>query len=232
MGKVTCVAPHVNWFGATYQGLVYWDNHSPPFPGGDDDYNILLKREDRAGSTTAKDNRDSILLEFDSDETIDHFTTPWWSRFHTAVDDSDASARKMIDGRVAIVTGLVGLDCEHECHSELHPVWSLAMNVQPSADDDLWAFFARNWGNQGFCGTSQHFIDLPNNQYTFRLPWRPGATSVRITSQSFRAYHTKKPLPSVRAVPGQGVFVTFSLDEPRGDGSMWDGELHLQWGGV
>src|SRR5262249_49496200 len=133
----------------------------------DDDYNIRLVRGDRAGYTAA--NPDHILCEFDSDETIDHFRTPWWERFHRAVDDSNARARQMIDGSFAIVTGLVGLDCEHTCGNELHPVRALAMNVQPSIDDDLWAIFVRNWGNEGFCGTSQHFIYFPNNLYTVRL---------------------------------------------------------------
>src|SRR5262249_40245419 len=139
--------PHINWFGATYEGKVYWQDHS-----SDDDYNIKLTREDRAGYTTA--HADHILCEFDSDETIDHFSTPWWSRFHRAVDEGDARARQMMDGSFAIVTGLAGLDCEHGCWSELHPVWALAMNVQPSLEDDLWAIFVRNWGNEGFCGTS------------------------------------------------------------------------------
>jgi hypothetical protein len=131
-------------------------------------------------------------------------------------------------GAFAIVTGLVGLDCEHDCGSELHPVWALAMNVQPSADDDLWVFFVRNWGNEGFCGTDHHFVDFPNNRYTFRLPWKSGKKSVDFTPQ-FHAYHIQGPQPSIMPVPGQGVFVTFTLDAPREDGSMWDGELHLQW---
>ncbi|HVS81027.1 MAG TPA: hypothetical protein VHE60_04775 [Pyrinomonadaceae bacterium] len=244
-GTVVCVAPHVNWFPATYQGILSWSNHSCPLPCGDDDYNAFLQRDDRAGYTTA--NPDNLLLEFDSDETVDHFKTPWWASFHTAVDLDGCSGETsipgcpkpkfgsrghaMIDGKFAIVTGLIGLDCEHECHSESHPVWAIAMNVKPSDDDDLWAFFVRNWGNEGFCGTSQHFIDFPNNKYTFRLPWKPGATSVDVISKSFHAYHTTKPEPTVRRVPGEGVFVTFTLDAPRADGSMWDGELRLKWSG-
>ena len=171
--------------------MVSWESFSHPLPRGDDDYNIRLMRDDKAGYTAA--NPDSLLLEFDSDETIDKFTTSWWSEFHKAVDDSDAKARAMIDERFAIVTGLIGLDCEHECHSESHPVWAMAMNVKPSDDDDLWAFFVRNWGNEGFCGTGQHFMELPNNKYTFRLPWKARKTSVEVSSKSFHAYHTTKP---------------------------------------
>lgn len=244
-GTLVCVAPHVNWFPATYQGRLTWSNHTCALPCGDDDYNVFLQRDDRAGSTTA--NPDNLLLEFDSDETVDHFKTPWWASFHAAVDLDGCSgetsipgcpspkigsrAHAMIDGKFAIVTGLAGLDCEHECHSELHPVWALAINAKPGDVDDLWVFFVRNWGNEGFCGTSQHFIDLTANSYTVRLPWKPGETSVAVMSESFLPYHTTQPPPSIRVAPGEGIFVTFSLDEPKDDNSMWNGELHLKWGG-
>ncbi len=135
------------------------------------------------------------------------------------------------DGRFGIVTALMGVDSEHSDAPpiELHPVWALAMNVEPAVDNDLWAFFVRNWGNEGFCSSDQEGILFPNNRYTFRLPWRPGATSVNVMSQTWNPYHTQTPGPSVIRVPQQGVFVTFNLDAPRGDGSMWEGELHLSW---
>jgi hypothetical protein len=248
-----CCGPHVNWFGATYQGTIFWDNHDCPFPCGDDDYNMRLVPENGAGLTA---NTDHIQVEFDSDETIDHFNSPFWSTFHRAVDDDGCSgsggipvlgrvpgcpgrssgtrARQMINGgngALAIVTGLVGLDCGEGCFSELHPAWALVMNVQPSTDDDLWVFFVRNWGDEGFCGTDQHLIDFPNNRYTLRIPWKGGATSVMVNSQTLHPsnFQNPPPPPEFRNVPGQGVFITFTLDAPRGGGSMWDGELHLQW---
>jgi hypothetical protein len=33
----------------------------------------------------------------------------------------------------------------------------------------------------------------------------------------------------VSIVPREGVYVTFTLDPPRDQGSMWDGELILSW---
>jgi len=232
-GRFSACGPHVNWFGATYEGIVFWDSHDSE----DDDYNLCFRTRNNAGYTTAHDRPrcdfDHIKCEFDAAETIDHFNTPWWSMFKTAVDESDDRARQMINGRFAIMTGLVSLDCHHDCWSELHPVWALAMNVQPSINDDLWAFFVHNWGNGGNCifDLDQEFIDFPNNTYTFRLPWKDGATDVTFTSQTWHPYQTQNPPPSVRKVPGVGVFVTFTLDAPRDDGSMWDGELHLKWSG-
>ncbi len=228
-GALVC-GPHINWFGATYEGSILWADHSC----GDDDYDLDLIRSDQAGYTTTLPY---IRIEFDSDETIDHFNSPWWSRFHQAVDDDGCGqhgprALEMMggdDGRFGIVTALMGIDHEHTAHVELHPAWALAMNVQPSVDDDLWVFFVRNWGDEGFCSSDPEFIYFPNNRYTVRLPWRLGATSVGVTSQTWHPYHTQTPAPSVSSVPGQGVFVTFNLDAPRDDGSMWDGELHLSW---
>jgi hypothetical protein len=80
---------------------------------------------------------------------------------------------------------------------------------------------------------NQELIDFPNNRYTFRLPWKQGATSVNVTP-SFQPYHTQNPRPSeenglIRIVPGQGVFVTFVLDTPKQDGSIFYGELQLLW---
>ena len=41
----------------------------------------------------------------------------------------------MINGKYAIVTGMVGLDCAHSCVSELHPVWAMAIQ----AEDPRWS---------------------------------------------------------------------------------------------
>jgi hypothetical protein len=235
--------PHINWFPATYSGTIFWDEHSCPFVSShpdDNDYTVNVTRDDQAGFSAT---RSEIHCEFDSNETIDHFDSPWWNQFHGIVDQEGCGSKTpgpsgMIDGTFTIMTGLMNFDVEHTIHVELHPVWALAMNVQPfPMDDDLWTFFVRNWGNEGFCSSDQEFVDFPNNQYTFRLPWRAGATSVTVLSTtSFHAYHTQNPPPSeqngsIRKVPGVGIFVTFALDAPREDGSMWDGELHLQWTG-
>jgi hypothetical protein len=143
-------------------------------------------------------------------------------------------ASNLINGRNAIVTGLIGFDTEHDTHVEIHPVWALAINVEPFFSGDGWVFFVRNSGNAGYCGGDQELVDFPNNRYTFRLPWKPGAASVTVADYEFHSYHTSNPSPSlqnglIRIVPGQGVFITFLLDPPRQDGSLWDGELHLRW---
>jgi hypothetical protein len=76
------------------------------------------------------------------------------------VDSGDANARPLVDGSYAIVTGLMGLDCEHSCSTELHPVWAMAVRVKSDPADVVWAIFVRNWGNEGFCSQDQHYLDL------------------------------------------------------------------------
>jgi hypothetical protein len=110
----------------------------------------------------------------------------------------------------------------------------LAINVEPFFSGDGWAFFVRNSGNEGFCGGNQELVDFPNDQYTFRIPWKAGAASVTVADSEFPSYHTSNPSPSlenglIRIAPGQGVFITFLLDKPRQDGSLWGGEMHLRW---
>lgn len=237
--------PHVNWFGATYTATITWHAHS--CPSQDDDYVMYLFTPNMEGYVVG--HAPLIQCEFDSDETIDHFTAPWWSRFHDEVNACQCElsgipvpgcpgAQQMINnynGASAIVTGLMGLDCAEGCGPELHPVWALTMNVATNLEDDVWVFFVRNWGNEGSCGHNQHFLQLPNNRYTVRLPWKSGARTVaydstdQIWEQWLGNGQTQYPDPTITVLPNQAVLITFQLDPPRDHGSLWDGELHLHW---
>src|SRR5205823_7929646 len=103
---------HINWEPATYEGTLQWEEHAPP--GTDDEYSLQLYPFNLDGVTAGNNGGDSLHIEFDSDETIDHFDDNfWWYEFHAGVDDSDAAAHAFIDGSLAEVTGLVGLDTVH-----------------------------------------------------------------------------------------------------------------------
>jgi hypothetical protein len=142
---------HSNWFPATYTGSLYWGEHSSSW-GGDDDYSMDLWTPEQRG-TLSGNFAGGIHIEFDSDETIDHFRTRWWSDFHRAVDDSDASATRRVYGQTAIVTGLMGIDWAHTPGAELHPVWALAIHDnEGDVNTSEWSFFVRNWGNEGLSG--------------------------------------------------------------------------------
>jgi hypothetical protein len=136
----------------------------------------------------------------------------------------------------AIVTGMFGLDCEHNCKVELHPVYAVAAKVQDAAQDEVWAMFVRNVGNEGYC--SRNLWEAPFTTYTFRLPWRAGMQLVQVVwgvgkSEFEGTPGTSGPdvsfIPIVGGGPA-GVYVTFKLPLPSAS-PLIDGVLHLRWQG-
>ncbi|MFK8910539.1 OmpL47-type beta-barrel domain-containing protein [Streptomyces sp. YS-3] len=228
---------HRNWFDVTYTGQISFDEHAGGI-GGDDDYNMNLRTRDFKGTGPAgatAGNPDSVKLEFDSDETIDHFDhQQWWAAFHQAVDDDD---RARIDGMVkdhdAVVTGLMGIDQVHAPGgAEIHPVHTMAIRESaPGAintANDAWVFMVRNSGNEGECGSQQHYLDA--HAITVDVPRPPGlpatATASLVGNNEFLAHGTRSA-PAVHNSKG-GVQVTFTL--PNGENKPWEvGELHLNW---
>jgi hypothetical protein len=150
-----------------------------------------------------------------------------------AIDRPRALFRRSDGSRVeAIMTGLFGVDCEHDgCKSELHPVYTMAAHVQEDPADDVWAIFLRNTGDEGYC--SRKIWKAEFTSYTFRLPWRSGMDSVRAlwgTNQSEFWGTTGTAGPAIAVKPGEGVDVTFTLPPPSQRPHI-DGALHLQWRG-
>ena len=220
-GSQHSINGHVNWMPATWQGQIAWDTKSSV--GADDDYNINLTPPNGAGLTAS--SQGFIHTEFDSDETIDHFTTPWWTSFHQTVDRGDTYARAMINGDTAIIVGLAGLDCEHGCATELHPVYAIAIHVQDNPADDVWAIFVRNSGDEGYCSQEQHYVNT--NRIAFLIP-RPAAIAVSVTTATFLTNNTQSSGPGVSLVSGTGAVVEFGLPDPTA-GARINGELHLRW---
>ncbi len=104
---------HANWGPATYAGILQFESKSTPFE--DDDYSWDLRRTDLRGLSG---DRDNIEAEFNSEETIEHFTSPWWAGLESAVnsDSSFANAKEYFGSRYSIITGLFGLDLAHFPH--------------------------------------------------------------------------------------------------------------------
>jgi hypothetical protein len=223
---------HLNWIAATYTGTLAWEEKSPP--GKDDEYSINLTTDNgNPGATAARP--EGMHIEFDSDETVDPITDDlkiaWWKAIHAAVDNGDAAAHAILDNDFAIVTGLIGVDFAHTPGGESHPVWALAMRVKDDPGDETWAVFVRNWGNEGYCSGDQHYIDYLDDQYTFRLPWRQGATaaSVLLDPTDFTANQDGFATPEVAFVPNTGVFLTFKAIPAASSHPLIAGELHLAW---
>ena len=208
---------HADWGDATAQGTIQWQEQSALPPFGDADYNWYLFPD--GGGLLTTTNPSAIGLEFYAIESIDGFLTPWWSAFAASVRNGDGVAHSMADGRRAIVTGLINLDCEHDCGSESHPVHAMAIESRSDVDDTLWAVFARNWGNGGYCSAEQQWLDLPQNTLVLRLPWRPGADAVRVDAQRTRFHVHGDPSVvswSATPLPGQGIDSQLPAGRARG----------------
>jgi len=226
-GQAGELGGHANWAAVTYEGTAAWDSHSSPIE--DDDYNINIIRSDQGFYTS--DNPNDVHTEFDSQETVDHFNTSWWQAFHSAVDSGDDKARQFINGKYIVSMGVAGLDCAHSCGSEIHPVFAMALHVEDNASADGWAIFARNSGDEGFCGDEELGIDDPPS-VTLTIPWRTGATGVSVKDASeFQTNSNAVTGPIVTPTVGSNVAITFMLPRPE-DGARVNGVLYLQWTGT
>jgi hypothetical protein len=247
-GTLGIVDGHHNWVAGTYEGTIFWNDQSSWIADGD--YNFRLVRPDEAGTTTENKTKTargatlhSMKLEFSSGETIYQFGTPWWDRFHKAVDDNFSAANSMVvgadgnAGAFGIVSGLVGLDCPHTCASEIHPVWAMAIQVNTDPADETWAVFVRRNGDEGFCSDQQHILDdLTNDTFTFRLPWKPGATSVAMSPSTDFESRLGQASGALGVAQNQGVLLSFTMPTPPPfvPNQPWipemvNGELHLKW---
>ncbi len=221
IGVTTSLPGHVNWYPGTFEGPIYWDSLS----FADRDNNVRLVPPERNALTVH--NPDNIKGEFDSRETTIHFATPWWTRFRKA---RNRGRKRLIDGRASIISGFTSVDCEHNCVSELHPTWVLAIHVKDDPSDDVWAVFMRNWGDEGFCSSMQHEVSWPRDRFTLTLPWREGAAGVEPNDATRFLANADGVSGWWRDAPDEAVTLTFALPPPSFRARV-HGELHLRWSG-
>jgi len=208
VGKVFSGSPmgfygHADWMVAQYDGNIGWLNF-----GDDSDYNLVLVPGAADGKTgighgiTKNNNRLSdkegapqyMELEFASDETDPVFTTGFWGQFKTLGEAYDSFNPEPLADQLADLlhpgkestlacgstVGLFGLDCDHGCRSEVHPVYALAIQRKEQRDDNEWAVLVRNWGTGGFC--SSYNEELAETSLSVVLPYTSfqAPTSVKI----------------------------------------------------
>lgn len=227
---------HANWGPGTYSGTLSWESKSKD--GADDDYSINLLTPNADGATEGRP--EGYHTEFDSDETIDNFNIGWWTQLRrSAANEGEVpTPGDILNGALAIVTGLVDLDCAHPCSGELHPVWAMAIRAASDPDTDTgferWAIFVRNWGDEGWCSSDDHQLMLANNQYTVLLPWPApnanGATPTSVTIGGNTQWEAigAASVSVVNVTPGVGIELTFNLPDP-GQHGMVDGILELTY---
>jgi hypothetical protein len=228
----TGIPYHMNWFPVEYEGTLEWGGHSNSF-WDDDDYYMDVMREDQALQAA---NQNGVHIEFNSEETVDNWddTNTWWDGFHhKGVDEGDDTAHLMIDGKFAIIIGMLGADVTHANTVELHPVYAMFVRVPlPQATQEKWAFFVRNWGDEGFCGPNQE--PIPQNTIQVRIPQRPGATKFSLVGANVYNYWNdddngcSKQGWSYQTVP-DGILFTFGLQQSA-DQCGFTGDLIIDWG--
>jgi len=238
------IAGHVNWQPATYNGTIQWYKHSAPAADNDDNFYLAVPNESGYAATN-QNLRHGIVCEFDAGEVTYRAQSTWWRNFQGAVDRDDGCDDKqdpngcepgrLIYNKNAIVIGLVGLDCGHadgNYWTELHPVYAMAIHTRSDPNDDVWAVFARNFGNEGYCSQGVILLNVPEDRVTLNLPapeggpWTlaeipfgPGLSELKYSHSGMGFSHAERP---------GGVTVTFTL-RPPSDGSLAEGELHLRW---
>jgi hypothetical protein len=219
---------HVNWFPVTLEGHAGWGGEET------DDDNSFTFTSDEPGNPLGVVGHTSLHVEFDSDETTKRFTSDEWTTFHDWVNtNNDDLARQYFDGHT-IITGMFGLDGEHDLKSEIHPLYAMATkrdNFGNDATHEDWLIFVRNRGDEGFCSSA--LWDAGFEDYTFRLPWLSGMKSVAVNWDSTQFEGTDGTSGPVVAVipapsPEAGVYVTFHLG-PASNAPFIDGSLKLVW---
>jgi len=222
---------HINWGDSyrgavTYEGWLSWDEYAP-----DNDYNFLLETDAQHGPSS-----ESVMgVEIDEREIRD-FSTAWFSQLHEkALKESTDTTKQFVGRREVVLTGLLGIDAEHlsaeVLHLELHPVYAMAIRTsEDNVDTDVWAVFARDEGNEGFCSHRgrDHVLQWPNQQYQVELPIRCSKAKIEATS-SFCSHGNGVPEVSLTVDPQRRVSLV-SVELP--SGGIIEGELQLKCSGV
>lgn len=247
---------HADWMVVQYDGSIGWFNFGYDFdynllivpgtlPQGTDNEHGVTTNNNLVGG--AQRHR-YIELEWDSDETDGAFPEPnqagaplsWWAKFKNAAQAYDGSPAA--DEQLArllhpsdehtlacgSVVGLFGLDCDHGCRSEIHPVYGLAVQRTEDPNDNEWSVLVRNWGTGGYC--SQYNDELAATSLSLVLPYSSSSPPTRIAVQDFVATTASGPgaqCPKVYFQDGQTILnVTLPAPQNKGVAAF---SLKIQW---
>lgn len=233
---------HADWIVGSQRGCIQWEDQSP-----DGDYNFQMFPPNPNRSVLTKNNGGFIGLEFDYYETLVNAQSPFWQKFRTEVEAEDNDQRShqpeirkilrpapqdpSINPR-AMAVGLFGVDCEHGCKSEIHPILALAIETNDDPNDNTWMVFARNWGDQGFCSQYRHMVDFPDNKMSVLLlddGNSHGATLIPEKTKMFASTGSGIPFPITSYWAGRGPVLTFSFPAPEKKRALVEMEVHYKW---
>lgn len=251
---------HINWFVVNQTGRLRWGG----FAGGlgDHDFDLFMDAPNLVTHGNVKANRherslkkdpqrDSLIeLEFNGVETIGHFSTrdggELWDPLinltndgltKPATDSLNARADRLLRDRPAVVTGLLGLDGEHDFHTELHPVVALAADVsheQHDPDEHAWLVFIRNMGGEGECSEGQlPWVSRDTTRYVLEIPWKRSADAVVVEIDKSRFGFIARRAATLKVEVDTGRSIRLVADLPRptrtdSTGIVY-GTLRLRW---
>ena len=243
---------HINWFVVNQRGRLRWQGFNPG-SFGDHDFDLFFEAPllVTKGNLDANPGLDSLIeLEFSGDETAALFSTEQggglWSPLvalpQLEADDAqyavqDARADSLFRDRPAVVTGLLGLDGEHDYHTELHPVLALGVDVshrQPDRAAHAWLVMMRNMGNEGECSRGQlPWVARDSTRYVLEIPWKAGADSVAIDVGGTRFGVIARRTTTLRIEIDRARAVRLVADLPRPTSKdsvgLVYGTLRLRW---
>jgi hypothetical protein len=238
------LAGHLNWGITTHQGLIYWSEYD----NYDGDFNFELAQPDHAAETALNNGTEyGIHLEFKGNETMANFRSPFWTGFYKEAMKShheadNVAVSDMVSGKRAVITGLLGVDGVHGGYTELHPVFSMAIetqrqNVQGSVDAS-WVFFLRNQGGEGCCSSHVHQWDGLSdvnggwNWYFIQLPLPPelegGRSIASVLPSSLQVWANAGLIGPVISQDAQWVYLGFRMPQPA-VGPELDGQISLHY---
>ena len=221
-GDRSSINGHADWAVASAQGTVGWLNFAD-----DGDYNLLLLPDHGYGLTLNNNSLSSegvryIEVEFDSREFDKRFRTQWWQDFaRLAAEGASSGDYSGIVNHLhagsglpyGVVYGIFGIDCEHGCRSEFHPAYAVAIQLDESKQSNIWAIFARNWGDEGFCSHLDHELDLTSTAQAIHLvlPYTSPAAPTVKTQDVASSISMTSQCPTYRFLPDRGEEVTIPL---------------------
>jgi hypothetical protein len=223
---------HMNFGIATYQGEVTWDEWSGHWPN-DNDWNFRLLPPNGAGLAGLGDvdaDATTMGVEFDFADTNLHM--PFWkdlvkSDFGGEPIDAIGSRFGGPDGLEGVVIAEVGLDGVHGGYVELHPVFAMAVRTvqtviqgklpgEPDTVVETWAFFLRNFGDEGGCSAQTWHWESPSGDFFVPLAWPNGATDVTPDASEVAAWQGGNPPVDIEKDP-DNHFTLIHVRSPNGD---------------
>jgi hypothetical protein len=196
------VRGHVNWFPVTVTGSLEWvgfsagpEDHDFTFDLTPSDTNALT-----AGNPPDSSGRPAYHVEFYREETLARLPSgqSWWHSLDATAAMKqklgNAAAARLMNGRLAIVSGLYGLDGVHNFQAEIHPLYAMAVLIDATRSEgglaERWALMVRDRGSEGDCGQG----DLPMitsrdsvQHFVFDLGSVAGFDSTRVASDQLWA---------------------------------------------